>query len=96
MLLRAAEIWALEPSVMTPLLKFLAELVLNKGQRLTFDCSSPNGILLFRETSKILVTYGAVGPPLLPYTTSTPVFLQVAAFSRRVRCKTCTLRGLPS
>jgi exportin-7 len=44
--------------VMIPLLKFVAELVFNKGQRLTFDCSSPNGILLFRETSKVLVTYG--------------------------------------
>ncbi|URE41777.1 hypothetical protein MUK42_06737 [Musa troglodytarum] len=35
--------------VTTPLLKFMAEFVLNKAQRLSFDSSSPNGILLFRE-----------------------------------------------
>jgi hypothetical protein len=27
-------------------------------QRLTFDSSSPNGILLFRELSKLIVAYG--------------------------------------
>lgn len=43
----------------TPLLKFVAEFVLNKAQRLTFDISSPNGILLFREVSKLLVAYGS-------------------------------------
>ena len=32
-----------------PLLKFVAEFCFNKSQRLTFDSSSPNGILLFRE-----------------------------------------------
>jgi len=45
--------------VTTPLLKFVAELVLNKSQRLTFEPSSPNGILLFREVSKLLVAYGS-------------------------------------
>lgn len=40
------------------LLKFYAELVFNKSQRIVFDSSSPNGILLFKETSKIIVTYG--------------------------------------
>ncbi|PNY12018.1 exportin 7, partial [Trifolium pratense] len=45
--------------VTTPLLKFVAELVLNKSQRLTFDSSSPNGILLFREVSKLIVAYGS-------------------------------------
>lgn len=44
--------------VTTPLLKFYSELVNNRSQRIIFDSSSPNGILLFRETSKILVTYG--------------------------------------
>ncbi|KAK2991730.1 hypothetical protein RJ640_004258 [Escallonia rubra] len=47
------------PEVTTPLLKFMAEFVLNKAQRLTFDSSSPNGILLFREVSKLLVAYGS-------------------------------------
>ena len=45
--------------VTTPLLKFMAEFVLNKSQRLTFDSSSPNGILLFREVSKLTVAYGS-------------------------------------
>jgi exportin-7 len=45
--------------VTTPLLKFMAEFALNKAQRLTFDCSSPNGILLFREVSKVIVAYGS-------------------------------------
>jgi exportin-7 len=33
--------------------------VYNKGQRITFEQSSANGILLFREASSILVTYGS-------------------------------------
>merc|ERR1711988_596261 len=55
---RALDVWWDEPEVTTPLLKFMAEFVYNKAQRITFDQSSPNGILLFREASKILVTYG--------------------------------------
>jgi exportin-7 len=55
---RALEQWSDVPEVTTPLLKFMAEFVNNKSQRITFDQSSPNGILLFREASKILVTYG--------------------------------------
>ncbi|KAL8529311.1 hypothetical protein ACS0TY_006656 [Phlomoides rotata] len=57
-LLRGISHWADTPEVTTPLLKFMAEFVLNKAQRLTFDTSSPNGILLFREVSKLLVAYG--------------------------------------
>lgn len=37
----------------------MAELVQNRSQRLQFDVSSPNGILLFRETSKIIFNYGS-------------------------------------
>eukprot|EP00242_Pyramimonas_sp_CCMP2087_P001295 CAMPEP_0198228690 /NCGR_PEP_ID=MMETSP1445-20131203/113729_1 /TAXON_ID=36898 /ORGANISM="Pyramimonas sp., Strain CCMP2087" /LENGTH=1057 /DNA_ID=CAMNT_0043909107 /DNA_START=452 /DNA_END=3625 /DNA_ORIENTATION=+ len=59
LLLRAVEVWADTPSVTTPVLKFMAEFVLNKTQRLTFDSSSPNGILLFREVSKLIVAYGS-------------------------------------
>ena len=47
------EAWADTPEVTTAILKFAAEFVLNKAQRLTFDMSSPNGILLFREVSKV-------------------------------------------
>lgn len=42
----------------TPVLKLFAELVQNRSQRLQFDVSSPNGILLFREASKVICSYG--------------------------------------
>lgn len=57
-LIRAVEIWAHDPSVTTPVLKFFGELVQNRSQRLVFDVSSPNGYLLFRETSKLINCYG--------------------------------------
>ncbi|KAL7019311.1 hypothetical protein ACKWTF_011076 [Chironomus riparius] len=57
-LIRAVEIWAHDPSVTTPVLKFFGELVQNRSQRLVFDVSSPNGYLLFRETSKLICCYG--------------------------------------
>ena len=72
LLLRAMEQWTDTPEVTTPLLKFVAEFVINKTQRLTFDSSSPNGILLFREVSKLIVAYGsrilALPTPSDPYT----------------------------
>lgn len=46
------------PEVTNVLLKFFAEFIYNKSQRIVFDSSSPNGILLFREASKVLVSYG--------------------------------------
>ena len=55
---RAVEIWYQDPQVTTPILKLFAELVQNRSQRLQFDVSSPNGILLFREASKIICSYG--------------------------------------
>lgn len=45
------------PEVTTAILRFVAEFVQNKQQRLAFDLSSPNGILLFREVSRIVSTY---------------------------------------
>jgi exportin-7 len=48
-----------DPVVMTALLKFMQEFVQNRGQRIQFDQSSAHGILLFRETSKILCAYGS-------------------------------------
>jgi exportin-7 len=56
---RYLTLWCHLPHVSTPLLKLMAELVQNKQQRLQFDVSSANGILLFREVSKIAVTYGS-------------------------------------
>lgn len=57
-LIRAIELWPHDPQVTTPILKLFAELVQNRSQRLQFDISSPNGILLFREASKVICTYG--------------------------------------
>ena len=56
---RAVELWFHDPNVTTPVLKLTVELVQNRSQRLQFDVSSPNGILLFRETSKMIVNYGS-------------------------------------
>ena len=53
------EAWSDMPDVANSILKFLAEFVHNKTQRLTFDSSSANGILLFREVSKCLCTFGS-------------------------------------
>jgi len=58
-LLRAIEWWYHDPNVSTPVLKLMAELVQNRSQRLHFDVSSPNGILLFRVTSEMIVAYGS-------------------------------------
>ncbi|XP_012505143.1 PREDICTED: ran-binding protein 17 [Propithecus coquereli] len=55
---RAIERWYGEPACTTPILKLMAELMQNRSQRLNFDVSSPNGILLFREASKMVCTYG--------------------------------------
>ena len=59
LLQKTMEAFADDPSVTTPLLKFVAEFALNKTQRLTFEPSSVNGILLFREVSKLVVAYGS-------------------------------------
>ncbi|KAK7344913.1 hypothetical protein VNO77_15144 [Canavalia gladiata] len=64
LLLKGVAHYADIPEVTTPLLKFMAELVLNRSQRLVFDTSSPNGILLFREVSKLIVAYGSRVLPL--------------------------------
>ena len=47
-----------DPGVAVPLLKLVAELALNRTQRCTFDMSSVNGILLFREVSRLVCAYG--------------------------------------
>lgn len=57
-LLKALDVWYYDPNVTTPILKLMAELVKNKSQRLQFDVTSPNGVLLFREASKTLTCYG--------------------------------------
>nr|CAB3267798.1 exportin-7-A-like [Phallusia mammillata] len=54
----AMELWYPDPTLTTPILRMFGELVLNRGQRLNFDVSSPNGILLFKEASKLMCAYG--------------------------------------
>ncbi|KAK1938700.1 putative Exportin-7 [Babesia divergens] len=49
--------WA-DCEVMVPLVKFLAELLDNRGHRITFDKTSANGILLFKEAAGIVMSYG--------------------------------------
>ncbi|KAJ1824184.1 hypothetical protein GGH91_000523 [Coemansia sp. RSA 2671] len=39
-------------------LKFMAEFVFNRTQRLNFDVASPNGVLIFREASRAVCAYG--------------------------------------
>nr|XP_028578007.1 ran-binding protein 17 isoform X5 [Podarcis muralis] len=57
---RAIELWYREPACTTPILKLMAEMMQNRSQRLNFDVSSPNGILLFREASKMICTYDTI------------------------------------
>ncbi len=59
MLVSVAGAWADVPFVTTPLLKMLAELVHNRAHRISFGASSPNGILLFRQISRVPVAYGS-------------------------------------
>src|SRR3954470_18725290 len=57
LILRLVETFWDQPSVVHPVLNFYAELVLNKSQRIRFDSNSANGIILFKETFKIVSTY---------------------------------------
>lgn len=56
---RAMELCYDDPLASVPILKFMNEFVQNKNNRLNFGVSSPHGILLFRETSKLLSEYGS-------------------------------------
>ncbi|KAF9958817.1 hypothetical protein BGZ65_001169 [Modicella reniformis] len=54
---RAIELWS-QDELAIVILRFWHEFTTNKCSRITFDSSSPDGILLFRETSNILCTHG--------------------------------------
>ena len=54
---QGVQLWYHDPLVTIPVLKLFSELVQNRSQRLLFDVTSPNGVLLFREASKLIVTY---------------------------------------
>ncbi|AFZ81205.1 hypothetical protein BEWA_006140 [Theileria equi strain WA] len=44
--------------IMVPLIKCLSEILDNRGRRITFEKTSANGILLFKESASIVVSYG--------------------------------------
>lgn len=50
--------WISDSSSILSILKFWQEFATNKSQRLNFDISSANGILVFRVTSEIINFYG--------------------------------------
>jgi exportin-7 len=53
-----ADLWHDQPDLIISLLRFLHEFCHNKANRVNFDQSSPNGILLFRSTSDVFCAYG--------------------------------------
>lgn len=69
---QAVAVWYDRPEVTTPVLKLMVELVTNTAERISFGNMSPNGILLFREASKVITAYGAkiigMNPTREPYT----------------------------
>mmetsp|Transcript_2983 Transcript_2983/g.6712 ORF Transcript_2983/g.6712 Transcript_2983/m.6712 type:complete len:1119 (+) Transcript_2983:545-3901(+) len=58
LLAKVAEVWYDQTDVIISLLRFLSEFCHNKANRVNFDNSSPNGILLFRCTSDVVCAYG--------------------------------------
>lgn len=57
LVIRVVETFWMQPWVLHPLLAFYSELIWNKSQRIRFDSSSAGGIILFKETHKIMATY---------------------------------------
>eukprot|EP00569_Conticribra_weissflogii_P005356 CAMPEP_0171334280 /NCGR_PEP_ID=MMETSP0878-20121228/4563_1 /TAXON_ID=67004 /ORGANISM="Thalassiosira weissflogii, Strain CCMP1336" /LENGTH=1107 /DNA_ID=CAMNT_0011835351 /DNA_START=409 /DNA_END=3732 /DNA_ORIENTATION=+ len=55
---KVADLWYDQPDVMISLLRFMQEFCHNKANRVNFDQSSPNGILLFRATSDVVCAFG--------------------------------------
>mmetsp|Transcript_20342 Transcript_20342/g.38262 ORF Transcript_20342/g.38262 Transcript_20342/m.38262 type:complete len:1118 (-) Transcript_20342:416-3769(-) len=55
---KVADVWHDQPDVIISLLRFLQEFCHNKANRVNFDQSSANGILLFRTTSDTICAYG--------------------------------------
>lgn len=59
LLAKVATVWHDQAEVTISLLRFMHEFCHNKANRVNFDQSSPNGILLFRTTSDVLCAYGS-------------------------------------
>jgi exportin-7 len=58
LLAKVADVWYDQTDVIISLLRFLHEFCHNKANRVNFDQSSPNGILLFRCVSDVVTAYG--------------------------------------
>lgn len=58
LLSKVADLWHEQPDVIISLLRFMQEFCHNKANRVNFDQSSPNGILLFRATSDVVCAFG--------------------------------------
>jgi exportin-7 len=54
----AADTWWDTADVVVPVLKSIAEFAHNKSNRINFPQNSPNGLVLFREATKVLSAYG--------------------------------------
>jgi exportin-7 len=97
----ALQAWADVPLVTTPLLKFIVEFVSNKGQCMVFESSSANGILLFREISRMLTIYSGSVLQVRPCASSCLLSVSVARsvtsscttiIGRQSGLQTCELR----
>lgn len=73
-LLRGLEVWTDNPKVTTSVLKFFSELVLQRGSRISFGNSSPNGILLFKRASQAIIVYGSRLMSQTPPASSTDLY----------------------
>mmetsp|Transcript_15809 Transcript_15809/g.23277 ORF Transcript_15809/g.23277 Transcript_15809/m.23277 type:complete len:1121 (-) Transcript_15809:142-3504(-) len=58
LLSKVADVWHDQQDVIVSVLRFLHEFCHNKANRVNFDQSSPNGILLFRATSDVVCAFG--------------------------------------
>jgi len=58
LLSKVVDVWHDQTDVTISILRFLHEFCHNKANRVNFDQSSPNGILLFRSTSDVVCAFG--------------------------------------
>eukprot|EP01061_Rhynchopus_euleeides_P013918 TRINITY_DN24182_c0_g1_i1.p1 TRINITY_DN24182_c0_g1~~TRINITY_DN24182_c0_g1_i1.p1 ORF type:complete len:1151 (+),score=487.80 TRINITY_DN24182_c0_g1_i1:239-3454(+) len=58
LLLKICQVIGTDNAVVIPLLRFFSDFARNDATRIAFEASSPNGILLFRETSALLTCFG--------------------------------------
>ncbi|KAA0166274.1 hypothetical protein FNF31_01500 [Cafeteria roenbergensis] len=78
--------WSDVPAVCNPLLKAVVEMTTNRGSRIGFPSSSPNGVLLFKTVSQAVVAYAK---PVL----STPI-PETDAYAARFKGTSQAIRAL--